>query len=212
MNKKIIQLNDHGLRELDHIVSGVLNAVEAEVRNRLGMEVTSDPAHVSQEGPDPLYSHDDAMGTDEEEWMQKSKKTGPQKTKSRKHPEMTGMDKARKESHAASSVVPGQWDHTSPELEIRLSHSDDMLFEKEEEAFITRAVSFLRQRENKDIIISRIWNHITEAEPNDFYSPDESEEDMADEISDDDAAEYSQTEDAPDPPDIEDDHPDDEGK
>ena len=38
MRKNIINLENHGLRELDRIVVNVLDAVETEVRNRLGLD------------------------------------------------------------------------------------------------------------------------------------------------------------------------------
>ncbi len=49
----------------------------------------------------------------------------------------------------------------SPEIE---------LFSEEELAFIERSTVWLESRENKDLIISRIWDQLTETTPESFYS------------------------------------------
>lgn len=49
------------------------------------------------------------------------------------------------------------------------------LFSPEEEAFITRAVGFLAQRDNADMILNRIWEQLTEADPEGFFRPEDAE-------------------------------------
>jgi hypothetical protein len=44
------------------------------------------------------------------------------------------------------------------------------LFTKEEQDFIQRSTDWLAERENKDMIISRIWEQLTESVPESFYS------------------------------------------
>ena len=48
--------------------------------------------------------------------------------------------------------------------------SETELFSGEELAFIERSTTWLEPRENKDLIISRIWDHLTETTPENFYS------------------------------------------
>ncbi|CRI66227.1 hypothetical protein THIOKS12690008 [Thiocapsa sp. KS1] len=43
------------------------------------------------------------------------------------------------------------------------------LLSPEEEAFITRAVGFLSQRPEADIILNRIWEQLTELDPEGYY-------------------------------------------
>ena len=43
------------------------------------------------------------------------------------------------------------------------------LLSPEEEAFITRAVGFLSQRAEADIILNRIWEQLTELDPEGYY-------------------------------------------
>jgi hypothetical protein len=43
------------------------------------------------------------------------------------------------------------------------------LLSVEEEAFITRAVGFLSQREHADMILGRVWEQLTELDPEAFY-------------------------------------------
>ncbi|MCG8489470.1 MAG: hypothetical protein MI756_18525 [Chromatiales bacterium] len=43
------------------------------------------------------------------------------------------------------------------------------LFSAEEEAFMHRAVGFLSGRENGDVILGRIWEQLTEAQPDHFF-------------------------------------------
>ncbi len=49
------------------------------------------------------------------------------------------------------------------------------LFNAEEEAFVSRAVGFLCQRDNADIILNRIWEQLTEADSESFFRPEDSE-------------------------------------
>ena len=44
------------------------------------------------------------------------------------------------------------------------------LFTLEEQTFITRITEWLQQRENKDMIMSRIWALVTESEPASFFA------------------------------------------
>ena len=56
-------------------------------------------------------------------------------------------------------------------------------FSEEELAFIERSTVWLESRENKDLIISQIWDQLTETTPDSFYSAnpeDQSEIDNAD--------------------------------
>jgi len=45
------------------------------------------------------------------------------------------------------------------------------LLTPEEEAFITRAVGFLRQREHADMILGRVWEQLTGDDPSAFFEP-----------------------------------------
>lgn len=54
-----------------------------------------------------------------------------------------------------------------PDLEDAASAGG--LLSLEEEAFITRAVGFLSQREHADMILGRIWEQLTELDPEAFY-------------------------------------------
>jgi hypothetical protein len=47
------------------------------------------------------------------------------------------------------------------------------LFSVEEEAFITRAVSFLTDRRHADVILGRVWEQLTELDPDGFFAPPE---------------------------------------
>ncbi|GBC60422.1 hypothetical protein DENIS_1374 [Desulfonema ishimotonii] len=60
----------------------------------------------------------------------------------------------------------------APELELDLTRKEKSLFSEEEERFIRETAEWLRPRENKDIIISRIWEMLTGSEPQRFYSPE----------------------------------------
>ncbi|EGV20457.1 hypothetical protein [Thiocapsa marina] len=55
----------------------------------------------------------------------------------------------------------------NPEQEPQESHPS--LLSPEEEAFITRAVGFLSQRAEADIILNRIWEQLTELDPEGYY-------------------------------------------
>jgi hypothetical protein len=48
--------------------------------------------------------------------------------------------------------------------------SQTELFTEEELDFIERSTAWLESRENKDLIISRIWEQLTESVPESFYS------------------------------------------
>ena len=179
MRKKIINLDNHGTKELDRIVSHVLDAIESKVRTRLGInsddwndtheeadfdldrpaqkENPPETQAFADDAPDDAPSHDD--------WQPRQSEVIDIKTQKMKTPET-------QTSH--------EWDAISPELEVRLAQSDHVLFDEEEERFISGAVDFLKSRDNKDVIISRIWNHITEAEPDAFYSPETDEEQATD--------------------------------
>ena len=61
----------------------------------------------------------------------------------------------------------------SPVFEVDVDTEQDELFDESEERFISASVSYLRAKDNKDAIISRIWNRLTESEPDAFYSPEE---------------------------------------
>lgn len=50
------------------------------------------------------------------------------------------------------------------------------LFTEEEQDFIQRSTDWLAARENKDMIMSRIWDQLTESVPESFYSVQQREE------------------------------------
>ena len=50
--------------------------------------------------------------------------------------------------------------------------SETEFFSEDELAFIERSTAWLESRENKDLIISRIWDQLTEITPENFYSAD----------------------------------------
>ena len=170
MRKNIINLENHGLRELDRIVVNVLDAVETEVRNRLGLddywEATAETEENQNLSADQPTSEEESVAGPTARVMHKRHTANGR----RKDPEVIAIDKLRAASRPQKPQSV-QWDHFSPELETELTQSDEVLFDKEEEAFIAQCVKFLRPRDNKDVIISRIWNHITDSEPDAFYSP-----------------------------------------
>jgi hypothetical protein len=57
--------------------------------------------------------------------------------------------------------------------------SDD-IFSSEEQAFMTRAVGFLRGRPNADAILGRVWEEVTEGDPQAFFSAAEVSENPVD--------------------------------
>lgn len=52
---------------------------------------------------------------------------------------------------------------------------DPDLFDDEEERFIVETAAWLKPRENKDTILERIWNVLTEENPDAYFQPDESD-------------------------------------
>jgi hypothetical protein len=56
---------------------------------------------------------------------------------------------------------------------------EDDILSPEEHAFVTRSVGFLRGRANADAILGRVWEEVTEGDPQAFFSP--AEETSADE-------------------------------
>jgi len=62
-----------------------------------------------------------------------------------------------------------------PELAASNTSNEEDLFDADEEKFIANVVKWLAPRENKDVIISRIWNLLTEAAPDSFYAPEAAE-------------------------------------
>ena len=156
--KKLIQFNDHGLQELDRIVNHVLDTVEMEVRHRLGLNPDED---------------DPSLETTEHQIEKERLGEGSFRLITRTSKMPPEISDAEKDSRQQS---PSAWDHLYPEFETRLNQDEDVLFDKQEEAFIHRAVAFLKPRENKDVIISCIWNHITNEAPETFYSPEQSSE------------------------------------
>ena len=62
-----------------------------------------------------------------------------------------------------------------PELDASNTLKEEDLFDADEEKFIANVVKWLAPRENKDVIISRIWNLLTEAAPDSFYAPEPEE-------------------------------------
>lgn len=61
------------------------------------------------------------------------------------------------------------------EHEVDSPQKGEKLFSEDEEKFINNTVEWLKSRDNKDAIISRIWDTITELESESFYSPDSSD-------------------------------------
>lgn len=51
----------------------------------------------------------------------------------------------------------------------------DDIINNEEEAFIKKTVEWLRERDNKDVIIERIWTALTGTDPDSFYAPRDDE-------------------------------------
>lgn len=65
-----------------------------------------------------------------------------------------------------------------------VSELDDLppptLFTPEEEAFMHRAVGFLSDRENGDMILGQIWERITQENPEAFYTAEDGSESVPD--------------------------------
>ncbi len=69
---------------------------------------------------------------------------------------------------AAAAARP---DSFGPYPEPDLPETPPLLTE-EEERFIANIVGWLKPKENKDIIVARIWTRLTESEPEAFYTPE----------------------------------------
>jgi hypothetical protein len=52
----------------------------------------------------------------------------------------------------------------------RSQEEDSIMFDADEEKFMSDAVAWLRPRHNKDSIMGRIWSMLTESEPESFFS------------------------------------------
>jgi hypothetical protein len=61
------------------------------------------------------------------------------------------------------------FEEPEPLVEDAAERAPAGLLSPEEEAFITRAVGFLSQRPEADIILNRIWEQLTELDPEGYY-------------------------------------------
>ena len=98
-----------------------------------------------------------------------------------KENELTEHEESAPEQHETSMMHELQGD----ELEHEPAFIEDTqaalesaaeLFTEEEQDFIQRSIDWLAARENKDMIISRIWDQLTETVPESFYSVQQQEE------------------------------------
>jgi hypothetical protein len=86
------------------------------------------------------------------------------------HAFATVLCEAADQSNLADEISPAGktcFNGFNPEF----SPSQDELLSKEEEEFVDQTVRWLSGRENKDVIVARIWTLLTELEPESFYSP-----------------------------------------
>jgi hypothetical protein len=93
--------------------------------------------------------------------LQRGARVAPLRTPSERTFEWTGesFDEDPEALFAEPPPNPGQ----EPE------EAHPSLLSPEEEAFITRAVGFLSQRAEADIILNRIWEQLTELDPEGYY-------------------------------------------
>lgn len=140
--RKIVELFEKDMHELDDLVSSELLALEKQTLERMKSR-----KEVVRE-----------LGAEE-----KRSKDTPKAQKTR-----------RIQREGEEYVYPEA--EVTPFFEVDVNTEND-LFDESEEKFISAAVTYLRAKENKDSIISRIWNQLTEAEPDAFYTPDEEDSD-----------------------------------
>lgn len=81
--------------------------------------------------------------------------------------------------------------YEEPAADLTFKDTEDQaetdLFTLEEQTFITRMTQWLRQRENKDMIMSRIWALVTESESTSFFTAEGSPSPGKSELASDDA-------------------------
>ncbi len=155
---------DQSFRELDALVLAELEALERSGRRR------------RREGPSRRL-REEAEAEAPDNVIFRERWSGP---RSRRH--------GRPAEDTAESLTsePGPPDPVPSEPEMALDFDqapmagDTELFEPEEQAFITRTADWLRLRDNKDLIMSRIWTLLTEAEPSSFYTTGEDAGEAAD--------------------------------
>ncbi|MEN8762101.1 MAG: hypothetical protein ABF290_06665 [Thiogranum sp.] len=92
-------------------------------------------------------------------------------------PEQTPRDEPASDASFADETSvpePQAESRQAPAVDLTFKDSEDPvetdLFTLEEQTFITRITEWLRQRENKDMIMSRIWALVTESEPASFFT------------------------------------------
>lgn len=67
-------------------------------------------------------------------------------------------------------------DKSGKKLDVDTSKDRSELLNEEEEKFVSNVVEWLRAKNNKDAIMDRIWNLLTDSKPESFYSPVSEEE------------------------------------
>ncbi|MCF6147062.1 MAG: hypothetical protein E3K37_00205 [Candidatus Kuenenia sp.] len=94
------------------------------------------------------------------------------------------FDEAEKEIKTKRT---SQGKKTDDECDITNEYTDDegyagnaredvkALLSEDDQKFIEDTVKWLSKRENKDAIVSRIWDLLVESEPDSFYNPEEKE-------------------------------------
>lgn len=95
--------------------------------------------------------------------------------------ELTEQEEAAPEQHEAKIMDELQGDgleHDPAFIEDTQATfaSAEELFTEEEQDFIQRSIDWLVARENKDLIMSSIWEQLTESVPESFYSVPQQEE------------------------------------
>lgn len=178
--KRLIYLDENGTRELDRLVSKELYAVEKEMVRQSKPSSESWDDELADDRFQKDSAHDDFETAHSETETLKKAPVKPLSSEGKvRHSKVISMNKV-KESLEGQGKIPEEWDDAGPELEVDLDYRNKVLFDREEEAFIDKAIEFLKHRDNKDIIISRIWNLLTEIEPDSFFSPEPEEAELSD--------------------------------
>lgn len=164
-------MND--ISELDKLVLGELYAIKNKI---LKEQSYSDRSRREDNHEEDRYYDDIGI----KERSLKKKQSRPQKMNRKE------MDYFSRELEAGSIDSPlseetGQeeriWEepyNTSSENNLDRDYPEESkeLLNEEEEKFIHNMVEWLRPRENKDVIVSKIWSLLTESESESFYYPE----------------------------------------
>jgi hypothetical protein len=156
------------LRELDKLVLFEINAINRRPQRQ---------HHCPEDSREPKFPTDDRR-VEIIKLNEKRRSPGTDSTTDHLTAALEGED------HALAMALGENGEHLRPEESIspdgnsfghtlypELARHQDELLSREEEEFIDNTVSWLKERDNKDVIVARIWTLLTEMEPESFYSP-----------------------------------------